>query len=170
MKDRRRHDLILSVHFLSRGFAFVLVEGRGNPVDWGIAEIRGEARNARCFERLVDLIARFRPDVIVLEEVTEEAAHRSRRIVALDASVMFYLTGLNMPVWRCRRSDVAAVFAHLQHPTKDAIAAAIGEAIPVLARYVPPPRKPWMSADVRMGLFDAMAMALAFHHVHDRRD
>jgi hypothetical protein len=34
--------------------------------------------------------------------------------------------------------------------------------IPAFERHVPPPRKPWMSEDARMGLFDAAALALIF--------
>ena len=38
----------------------------------------------------------------------------------------------------------------------------IAQRIPAFERYVPPPRKPWMSEDARMGLFDAAGLGLVF--------
>jgi hypothetical protein len=38
----------------------------------------------------------------------------------------------------------------------------IAKHIPAFERYIPPPRKPWMSEDPRMGLFDAVALGLVF--------
>jgi len=42
------------------------------------------------------------------------------------------------------------------------LALVIAQHIPAFERYLPPPRKPWMSEDARMGLFDAAALALTF--------
>jgi len=45
---------------------------------------------------------------------------------------------------------------------KRQLAEAIAARIPAFERYLPPPRKPWMSEDSRMNLFDAAALALTF--------
>jgi hypothetical protein len=45
---------------------------------------------------------------------------------------------------------------------KQIIAEAIARHVPAFERYVPPPRKPWMSEDARMGLVDAAALGLVF--------
>ena len=45
---------------------------------------------------------------------------------------------------------------------KQSLAETIARHIPAFARYLPPPRKPWMSEDSRMSLFDAAALALTF--------
>jgi hypothetical protein len=42
------------------------------------------------------------------------------------------------------------------------MAEVIAKHIPAFVRYVPPPRKPWMSEDARRELFDAAALALVF--------
>ena len=42
------------------------------------------------------------------------------------------------------------------------IAETIAKHIPAFDRYLPPPRKPWMSEDPRMAVFDAVALALTF--------
>ncbi|MGY4282682.1 hypothetical protein ACVWXO_001902 [Bradyrhizobium sp. LM2.7] len=41
----------------------------------------------------------------------------------------------------------------------DAVFGAIAKRIPALMLYLPPARKPWMSEDARMGVFDAAALA-----------
>jgi hypothetical protein len=54
--------------------------------------------------------------------------------------------------------------------TKHKIAEAIAKHIPALDLYVPPARKPWMSENARMGIFDAAALAwLFFDSLSDRR-
>ncbi|WP_156527887.1 hypothetical protein [Bradyrhizobium stylosanthis] len=47
-------------------------------------------------------------------------------------------------------------------PEQAKTAERIAKHIPAFEQYVPPPRKPWMSEDRRMGLFDAAALALTF--------
>ena len=45
---------------------------------------------------------------------------------------------------------------------KQEIAIAIAERFPELAPRLPRSRKPWMSEDYRMSIFDAVALALTF--------
>jgi hypothetical protein len=47
-------------------------------------------------------------------------------------------------------------------PSKYAIAEAIAKHLPAFERHLPPQRKPWMSEDSRMGIFNAAALALTF--------
>jgi hypothetical protein len=49
-------------------------------------------------------------------------------------------------------------------PTKGGIAETIAKHIPAFDRFLPPRRKLWMSEDVRMGLFDAAALAFTFFY------
>jgi hypothetical protein len=43
---------------------------------------------------------------------------------------------------------------------KDQMARFLAQRFPELVRYVPPERKPWMSEDERMAIFDAVSFAL----------
>jgi len=50
--------------------------------------------------------------------------------------------------------------------TKDGVAEIIAKQFPdELGSRLPPQRRPWTSEDYRMGIFDAMALALAFRKV-----
>jgi hypothetical protein len=60
------------------------------------------------------------------------------------------------------RAKVVEHFEEFGATTKQEIAQTIAKHIPALNLYVPPARKPWMSQDARMGLFDAAALAWMF--------
>jgi hypothetical protein len=64
-------------------------------------------------------------------------------------------------VKRVSKSAVKHAFAECPNQTKYEIAVAIGKRFPELAPRVPPFRKPWMSEDYRMSIFDAVALGLA---------
>jgi hypothetical protein len=57
---------------------------------------------------------------------------------------------------------LGSAFAEFGLPNKHSMAELIAKHIPALEHYLPPPRKPWMSEDARMGIFDAAALALVF--------
>ena len=76
-----------------------------------------------------------------------------------------------MPAWGLGHDDdalwsIVAFVTRLpglsEEHYKQMVAEAIAKHIPAFERYVPPPRKPWMSEDSRMGLFDAAALGLVF--------
>ena len=160
MNTRQRYDLLLSIYLSIRGFAFVLAEGAQNPVDWGITDARGPSKNQKCMAAIEALVHRYRPDVLVLEDTSHKSSSRSRRVQQLNADICVFADEYGMAVIRVSRNDVRAAFTPYGAETKDEIAEVISERIPVLTRYVPPARKPWMSEDARMALFDAAALLL----------
>jgi len=52
---------------------------------------------------------------------------------------------------------------------KNRIAGVIAERLPELAPWQPPFRKPWMSEDERMSIFDAVAFALTFFYFTNKQ-
>jgi hypothetical protein len=62
------------------------------------------------------------------------------------------------------RAQVIEQFEERGATTKQRIAETITKHIPALGLYVPKARKPWMSEDARMGIFDAAALAWVFFH------
>jgi len=64
-----------------------------------------------------------------------------------------------MPVSRVKK-----VFAVFRANTKHEIAHAVAQQLPELAPRLPRFRKPWMSEDYRMAIFDAAALALTYFH------
>jgi hypothetical protein len=77
--------------------------------------------------------------------------------------------GKNIKTRSFSRRTVQAVFSTSQDVTKYQIAETIVERFPELTPCQPPLRKPWMSEDSRMSIFDAAAFALTFFHVINRQ-
>ncbi|WP_342723925.1 hypothetical protein AAFG07_33260 [Bradyrhizobium sp. B097] len=158
----KRYDLIMAIYITRHGFAFALFEGALAPLDWGVIRRSEPNKNRRCIKAATALIERCRPDCVVLQDTSWTGTRRSQRTSALNAA-FFELADCNdIPVCVFTRERVHVTFADLGQVTKHSIAEAIAKRIPAFERYVPPRRKPWMSEDDRMGLFDAAALALTF--------
>ncbi len=162
MNRLRRYELVLAIYPNTSGFAFVLFEGSLSPIDWGVTAVRGRDRNDRCLQIIASMFARHEPDVLVLQDTSVRGTRRSRRVTNLNAAI-FKLAELNdIPICTYSRASVRLAFSYLGTASKQAIAETIAKHIPAFERYLPPPRKPWMTEDTRMGLFDAAALVLTF--------
>jgi hypothetical protein len=154
--------VVLSIYPRRRGFAFVLFEGAFSPVDWRIADIRKLDWHNHCLRRIDALCARYEPDALVLQDTSHAGTRRLQRIVELNAGIAELGERCGIPVFGYSRQHVREAFAHLGTTNKYAIAEAIAKHIPAFERYLPRARKPWMSEDERMDLFDAAALGWVF--------
>lgn len=161
MIKRQRYDLILSVYLSTRGFGYVLSEGAMNPLDWGYPEARGPFRNERVLRSVQGLVRKYLPDILILEDVAHPSSHRSRRIQKLNGMLCEYAAESGIPVSLVSREQVREAFRPYGAETKDEIVEAIEERMPVFVPYTPPVRMPWMNANARMALFDAVAQLQA---------
>jgi hypothetical protein len=160
----RRRNLIFAIHLQTRGFAYVLFDESRIPIDWGVYDARGADKNARCLIRINSLLELHTPDVLVLQDMSEHGTRRARRIRELNRRAAELADQRGVRVKMYSRAQVIEYFAELGAVTKHKIAEAIAKHIPALSLYVPPARKPWMSENARMGIFDAAALAWMFFH------
>lgn len=164
MNGLRRYALVLAIYLNTRGFGFVLFEGHLSPFDWGMREIRGPRKHGRCVTHISKKFDRYLPDILVLQDTSPEGTRRAPRITYLNAAIAELAKSRGIPVYTYSRDQVRAAFDYLGCVNKQSLAEVIAKKIPAFERYVPPPRKPWMSEDARMGLFDAAALALMFFY------
>ncbi|WFU32408.1 hypothetical protein QA635_39025 [Bradyrhizobium brasilense] len=162
MRMLRRYALVLSVYLNTRGFAFIVFEGHLSPFDWGIRETRGPQKNRTCLTRITAVFDQYAPDTLVVQDTSEQGTERVRRIRKLNASIIKLASDRGIPVFAYSRDQVRRAFEPYGCPNKNSLAELIAKHIPAFHQYVPPPRKPWMSEDRRIGLFDAAALALLF--------
>jgi hypothetical protein len=161
----RRGKLVLALYLQTRGFAFVLLEGSGTPIDWAVQDIRGLDKNARCLRRVEALFELHSPDIVVLQETSEDGTRRASRIRTLNRNIAYLAERHGISVLTYDRSEVRDCFAQFYGATnKIMIAETIAKEIPDLGLYVPPVRKPWMSEHTRMGMFEAAALAWMYFH------
>ena len=155
--------LVLSIYPTTRGFAYALFEGPMSPVDWGVKEVRGPRKNARCLDRISKIIERYQPDTLVIEDCFQKDSRRSARIRRLNRATETIARSQAIDVFSYSRPQVRQCFEKVGASTKYEIAHAISRLIPALSHRMPPTRKAWMSEDARMSLFDAASLAWAFY-------
>lgn len=157
-------DRVMGIHPTARGFGWVVFEGPFRPIDWGLVSARKD-KNATCLKRLDGLLARFAPEVLVLEAYDRESSRRARRIARLGASVQRAadLRGVESAVYH--RAQVREAFAETGAKTRRDIAEAVARHLEAFRHRLPPPRKPWDSEDAREALFAAAALVLTHHRM-----
>jgi hypothetical protein len=166
MISRERPDLVLAIHLQSRGFAFVLFEGWPALVDWGVYDARGADKNARCLHRINSLLESHTPDVF-LQDMSKSGTRRSRRIRDLNRDAAELAEQRGILVRMFSRAQVVEYFEELGAEQKQGIAERIARKLPALSLFMPPARRPWMSEDARMGIFDAAALVWVYFHNSD---
>jgi Holliday junction resolvasome RuvABC endonuclease subunit len=161
-KIQPKHFRILAIAPSTRGFGFAVLEGQETLVDWGVKTVKGD-KNAQSLVRVEDLIAHYQPGILVLEDASAKGSRRSPRIRKLCRQIIKMAASRKVSVALFSRDQVMKTFIADGQGTKHAVAEIIAKRFPEeLGSRLPPKRKPWMSEDSRMGIFDAVALVLAF--------
>ncbi len=157
-----KHPYVLGLHPASRGFGWALFEGPLAPFDWGTADIRTD-KNASALARVEELLDKYQPQIIALEEFEEEPAHRSARVRRLYRSIIARAERRGIEVRRYSRKQIENTFVAVGAKTREEIAAAIAERIEALRPRLPKPRKIWIGEHPNIALFCAAACALTWY-------
>jgi RNase H-fold protein (predicted Holliday junction resolvase) len=161
---RRAHtkDIrVLAIDPSTRGFGFAVLEGPNRLIDWGVKETK-KNKNARSLKLIEDLIDRYQPNLIVVEDYAGKGSRRCRRIQGLINDISKLAMTRKVKVRSVSRLKVKQVFSESDASNKYEIALDIAKRFPELAPRLPRFRKPWMSEDYRMSIFDAVALGLTF--------
>jgi hypothetical protein len=151
---------ILAIDPTHRGFGYVIFEGPVFLIDWGLREVDGP-KNKASIAAAAELISRYRPQIIVLEDVAAKGCRRRRRVRELVDSLEQYGRERGLTVRKVAQARVKRTFLPLGIRHKNQMAQLVAARFPELGHYLPPERKAWMSEDCRMAIFDAAALALA---------
>jgi Holliday junction resolvasome RuvABC endonuclease subunit len=155
---------ILAIDPTSQGFGFAVIEEPEQLIDWGnkmVNTAKGD-KNTQCLKRIIKLIEYYHPNVIVVENATGKGSRRCRRVQKLIQEIVVLASAGRIRTKAFSRSQIRKAFSQYQASTKHQIATAIAGLFPELAPHLPRFRKPWMSEDNRMSIFDAAALALTF--------
>lgn len=161
-----RQSRILGINPTSKGLGFIILEGRGSLIDWGVKTVRQD-KNAGTVATIEKLIHRYHPTVIVVEDTAHRSSRRRGRIPALLNEVRLLADAYGIRFRAIPRASVHAAFAWSGKTTKYQIAVALVSQFPELSPRLPKPRRPWQSEDVRMSIFDSAALAVT-HAATDR--
>jgi Holliday junction resolvasome RuvABC endonuclease subunit len=159
---------VLAIDPSTRGFGYAVFEGPDQLIDWGVKETKTE-KNKSALKHVAELLDRYQPSVIVVEDYAAKGSRRCPRIQKLINDTSKLASKRKVKVRSFSRAKVKQAFFESGARNKYEIAAAIGKRFPELAPRLPRFRKPWMSEDYRMSIFDAVALALTFFEFKNKR-
>jgi hypothetical protein len=148
--------ITLAFDTTSGGFAFAVFQGRETLLDWACSEVSKKDPQA-WRGRVNKLLTRYQPDLVVLADAQEPRRGQWAKRFTLDIASLSNENGI--AVRHVSRHEVKERFA-ASGTTKYEIAVAVTRVFPELASRLPRQRKPWMSEDKRMSIFDAVSFAL----------
>lgn len=147
--------ITLALDTTSGGFAYAVLEGRETLLDWACSEASKKSPEV-WRARVEKLLTRYQPVRVVLPDV--EDSRRGKWAKRFTSAVETLANERGIEVRRVSRRVVQERFAH-SGTTKHEIAIAVARVFPELAPRLPRERKPWMSEDKRMSIFDAVSFA-----------
>jgi len=158
-----KNTRILAVALSTKGLGYAVVEGQDVFIAHGHKIVEGGDKNVKSFGWVENLIARYQPGILVLQDVLTKGSRRAPRIKSLHRQVMRLAAKHKLTVKLISGEQVRSLLLGNPKGTKQEMAELLAGKFPdELASRLPPKRKPWKSEDTRMDIFDAVALAVAF--------
>lgn len=156
-----QYPRILAIAPSTSGFGFALFEGQGTLANWGTKEVRGD-KNKGTVTRVEELIARYAPQVVVLEDASAKGSRRAPRIRKLTQKIEKLARKHRIKVALFSRKQVMQAFLPDGQGTKHQIAEVVAERFQdELGSQLPPKRRACDDKENRrMDIFNAVALAL----------
>src|SRR5205807_8754521 len=115
----KREIFVLSIDPSHRGFGYAMLEGPQTLIDWGVKLAPGD-KNAQCLIKIKELIAHYRPHVIVVEDC--RASRRRPRVRRLTRSILMLARKQGVRTKCFARSKVNQAFSTAGSKTKHEMA------------------------------------------------
>ena len=159
---RNKSVRVLAIAPLTRGLGYAVMEGPDKLVAHGNKAILRD-KNTRALKWVEKFIRLYQPAVLVLPDVNAKDTRRAARIKILHKKIGALAREHDLKVRLISVTRVREQLLGGKKGTKQASAEALAAKFPVeLASRLPPKRRPWMSEDPRMDIFDAVGLAAAF--------
>ena len=162
MSHSKTGGLLLAVHPTARGFGWALFEGPLAPVDWGVANTKGN-RSARSMAKFEKLLNQYQPSAVILEKSGKSAKARNRRMQVLENTMSGFARNRDIDTLFYSRAEVGKAVADDASATRHRVARAVAEHFPILRHRLPPARALWQPEDDRQCLFDAAALGITHY-------
>ena len=145
---------ILAIDPTTEGLAYAVIEDSPlHLIDWGIKNCG--RKKAAALRSATEMIERWQPNVLVMEDYEASSSRRHRRVQRLIQNLIELAGRHRLRVHTFSRIDIRRRFGV---KTKDDVAATIAGIFPELLPKLPPRRDFSASEDYRMAIFDAVAM------------
>ena len=158
---------VLAIDPTVQGVGYAVLEGATRVVDWGLRRASYVEKNTHSVRRVEELIARYEPDVLVLEDCAAEGSRRRPRVERLMKAIERLASKKEIELVKISRAAVEEAFSEADVSNRHDMAAEIARRFPQLGVWLPPVRKLWMTEDLRMRVFDAVALGLTFFYLEE---
>jgi hypothetical protein len=157
---------VLSIAPSTWGFGFALLDGN-RLVICGVKKIQvkgDENRNRECLKRLGDLIDRWQPRILTIEDANAKESRRRPRIRALVTQIAGMAASRKLNIALLSRRKMMHNFFDCKRVKKYRLAKHLAECYPEeLGHRLPPERREWESERFSMDMFDAVAFGMMVH-------
>ncbi len=157
----KERAVVLAVAPTSRGFGYILFVARSQPLDWGVKETRCD-KNRQALAKIDGMLRLIMPAILVLEDRAHRSCRRSLRVKRLLKQIAALAQTRGVPAASYSRQHIRQTF-RAKGKSKDAIAAAVAEAVPALRPWLPRRRRIWESEHHSMAIFEAAALAMVHY-------
>src|SRR5438093_4380180 len=117
---------VLAIDPSTRGFGLAVLEGPHRLIDWGVKETKVN-KKAKSLKLIDDLIDRYQPNVIVVEDYMGKGSRRCRRIQELINDISKLAAKRKIRVSCFSRAKVKQAFSESGALNKYEIASAIAK-------------------------------------------
>ena len=151
----------MGISLSSRGFGYAVMEAGGKLVGYGNTVIR-KNKNMQSQNHLRKTVARYQPEIMVLQDVNAVGTHRHPRIKQLHKRVIALAKLCKIDVVTFSNNQLRTRLLGKEHGTKHEMAEMIASRFPEdLANRLPPKRICQDHEDARIDIFDAAGLAHA---------
>jgi hypothetical protein len=162
----RTHRFVLGLHPSSRGFGWVLFDGPLSAFDWGTTDVR-HGDNTKALVRACEILDKYQPRVVALEEFENGTIRRAPRIRELYRAIVVQAEARDILICWFSREEIARALSSAR--TRQATAEAVAARIRQLRPRLPKPRRIWEGEHPSMALFCAAACVLTWFADTGRR-
>jgi hypothetical protein len=152
---------ILALDLHPQRFGYAVLETPAELLDWGVRRryCKHAASSDSSMQRsLQSLLEIWRPALVLIKK---PSTYKTARTEMRLASLIDIVRRCRIPMRSLTDHEVRSVFGSGSNMTKYAMASMLVRQFPFLTFTLPPPRKIYRSEDYRMGIFAAIALALA---------
>lgn len=161
----------LALYVNTRGIAFALFTAPLSLEDWGVKVTLGTSRHADGLRAVRQLVEKYRPEALVIEDVRERSSRRHQHIRTLYRAIARYAERERIAIVSYSRRAIHEAFAVAgASNNKHDMNCVIVRMIPVLAVRQPPKRKPWIAEPLAQAFFDAVSLGMTFFATTKRLD
>src|SRR5947209_1334462 len=96
---------ILAIDPTHRGFGYVIFEGPEQLIDWGVKHVEGQ-KNKASVAAVSELISRYRPQILVLEDGDAKHCRRRERVRQLIDALDRHARGRGLTVRKMSQRKV----------------------------------------------------------------